>query len=143
MVECLVLEDIAIKTPVGRHEIKRGLVIRLQEEPARILMQKGKVKPVADLKQDNLDGLMSFFEEKGKSEPGDKPKPTIKPYELSERDRELERYIGKPHMNPSGYPCARCGAVAGRYCLGQKTEGRWWWAWWCLKCYPYNEPKLN
>lgn len=47
MIECLVIEDITLKTPEGRQEIKKGQVIRLPEEPARLLMQKGKVMPVA------------------------------------------------------------------------------------------------
>lgn len=48
MIKCLVVEDITIKTPEGRQEIKKGQVIRLPEEPARQLMQKGKVIPVAE-----------------------------------------------------------------------------------------------
>lgn len=62
---------------------------------------------------------------------------------LNAKDYELDRYLGKPDLNPNKYPCERCGAIAGRYCLGQDLPGKWWFGWWCLKCRPYDEPKLN
>lgn len=62
---------------------------------------------------------------------------------LNAKDYELDRYLGKPDLNPNKYPCGRCGAIAGRYCLGQDLTGKWWFSWWCLKCMPYGEPKLN
>lgn len=51
MIECLVIEDITLKTPEGRQEIKKGQVIRLPEEPARQLIQKGKIRLIDESKQ--------------------------------------------------------------------------------------------
>lgn len=73
----------------------------------------------------------------------DAQKPTSRQYELTEADFRLDEYIGKLHMNPNRYPGAKCGAVAGRYCLGQGKDSRWWWAWWCLECRPYTEPERH
>lgn len=64
------------------------------------------------------------------------------PQKPTERNRELEQYIGKLDMNPNRCLCVKCGKVAGRYCLGH-VKDRLWWAWWCLECRPYTEPERN
>ena len=87
--------------------------------------------------------VVNYLQEQSRPEPQKPEKPTTRQYELTERDYEIERYIGKPDLNPNKYPCARCGTIAGRYCLGQNLDGKWWWAWWCLRCRPYTEPERN
>ena len=89
-----------------------------------------EVLPLVDMIKSNKDAVikyLQFLNETG----------------LTARDYELDRYLGEPDLNPNKYPCGRCGAIAGRYCLGKDLSGKWWFGWWCLKCRPYNDPKLN
>ena len=116
-----VLEKIRIRVGENVKEFEPNKIIKLPEQSARLLIEKGKIRLVDEPAQ----------------------KPITRHYEPTERDRELERYIGRPSMNPSSYKCIRCGAIGERYWLGQDIKDKWWWGWQCLRCSPYHEPERN
>lgn len=121
-----VMDDFIARTPYGDKQIKKGQVVRLPEEPAQQLIQKGKIKPLHERKQ--------------QPEP---QKPAIRHCEPTQHNWELNKRNGLPDMNPNKYKCLQCNAIAGRYCFGQDLNGKWLWGWMCLKCCPYSEPGRN
>ena len=110
-----VLENFKIKTGKGVIELRQGQTLEMDTVKASKLVETNKIKLIET-----------------------KPR-----YEPAERDLELERYIGKPDMNPNGYKCIGCGAIGERYCLGLNKDDRFVWGWQCLKCRPYTEPERN
>ena len=113
-----VTSDLKLKVQGVIKVFLAGSVIKLPEKSAQIFIQQGKIVPIPEEPQITRNN------------------------EPTERDRELERYIGKPSLNPNGYNCITCGAIGERYCLAF-SNSRWWWGWQCLKCRPYNEPERN
>lgn len=124
-----------------------GYTFELVGDGIKFTYTKGNQTPreaISILKQfkERKQEVVDYLQKRSKLEVQKQEKPTIQHYEPTERDRELERYIGKPSLNPNGYNCITCGAIGERYCLAF-SNGRWWWGWQCLKCRPYNEPERN
>jgi hypothetical protein len=113
-------QDLKVKVNGTIKTFHIGSIVNLPEKSAHMFIQQGKIKPVAEEPQI----------------------PITQQYEPTESDRELEKIIGKPDMNPNRYLCVKYGKLAGRYCLGH-VKDRLWWAWWCLECRPYTEPERN
>jgi len=113
-----VVQDLTVKVNGTIKTFHIGSIVNLPEKSAQMFVQQGKIVSIPEEPQ------------------------ITRNYEPTERDRGLERHIGKPSLNPNGYKCTGCGAIGERYCLAF-SNGRWWWGWQCLKCNPYNEPQRN
>ena len=113
-----VVQDLTVKVNGTIKTFHIGSIVNLPEKSAQMFIQQGKIVSIPEEPQ------------------------VMRNNEPTERDRDLERYIGKPSLNPDGYKCMTCGAIGERYCLAFSND-RWWWGWQCLKCSPYNEPQRN
>lgn len=139
-----ILKSFSAKSGEKLVEFKEGQIIKLPEQSAQKLIDAGKIIPTAvDIITKLFNGTVTSIKP-----PGVKAEDTSKKgfrgvYKPTEHDLELERYIGKPSLNPNGYRCIKCGALGERYCLGEDRLGNTWWGWQCLKCRPYTEPERN
>ena len=61
-----IITPFTVKTKQGDLTLNPGQTITLAEEKAVKLIGEGKIKPIGEPKQDTLNNLLSYFEEKGK-----------------------------------------------------------------------------
>lgn len=118
----------------------------LKEHKAEViehLQQKTKELSVVDTIAKLFDGTITSVKPPETKDPSAEKKGFRGVYIPTQADLELDAYISKSGMNPNGYRCIKCGAIAGRYCLGEDRFGKIWWGWQCLKCRPYIEPERN
>lgn len=135
------IKDFKIKTAKGSIELKQGQILELGTLQAQKLGDY--VKPLLLDTPKAVEDFAKLFNYKALNKTSPEVPQIARNNESTERDRELERYIGKPSLNPNGYKCITCRAIGERYCLGQDLKGKWWWGWQCLRCRPYNEPERN